>query len=178
MFGNIWVNRLLSDWQLAPIIRAISGRRFSVTTGSDNSRTGLNNDRPIQVGPNAYTTSKVCPLATQPCETYLSPVGIAFAANPVGTFGNSARNALQGPGAVNVDVTLSRSFPIHERIRLEVRFEAFNVINRANFDNPTSGLSSSQFGLITQTQQPPGGSVLLASVGDPRIQQFAMKVHF
>jgi hypothetical protein len=75
-------------------------------------------------------------------------------------------------------VTLSRTFPIHERIRLEARAEAFNVINRANFDNPTGNLSSSQFGLITATQSSPGGSLLLASVGDPRILQFALKLHF
>ena len=103
---------------------------------------------------------------------------IGDAANPIGTFGNSGRNALQGPGALSVDVTLSRSFQIHERIRLEARFEAFNVINRANFDNPTGAINSSNFGLITQTQQPPSGSLLLASVGDPRILQFALKLHF
>jgi hypothetical protein len=176
--SNPWVNRLLSNWQLAPIIRAISGRRFSVTTGSDNSRTGMGNDRPIQIASNAYATSSTCPLATTSCVSYLSPAGVAFLANPVGTFGNSGRNALQGPGALNVDVTLSRTFPIHERIRLEARFEAFNVINRANFDNPTTALNSSNFGLITGTAQAPGGSLLLPSIGDPRILQFALKLHF
>lgn len=176
--NNPWVGRFLSNWQLAPIIRAISGRRFSVTTGTDNSRTGLNNDRPIQIAPNAYASSSVCPLATTPCERYLAPAGVAFVANPVGTFGNSGRNALQGPGALSVDVTLSRSFPIRERIRLEARAEAFNVINRANFDNPNGALNSSNFGLITATQASPGGSLLLPSVGDPRILQFALKLHF
>jgi hypothetical protein len=109
---------------------------------------------------------------------YLAPVGVAFIANPVGTFGNSGRNALQGPGALSVDVTLSRTFPIRERIRLEARAEAFNVINHANFDNPQNTLTSSQFGLITQTAPAPGGSLLLPAVGDPRILQFALKLHF
>ena len=176
--SNPWLSRLLSGWQLAPIIRAMSGRRFSVLTGTDNSRSGLGNDRPIQVGPNAYASSSTCPLATQPCMRYLAPVGVAFIANPVGTFGNSGRNALQGPGALSVDVTLSRNFPIRERIRLEARAEAFNVINHANFDNPQNTLTSSQFGLITQTAPAPGGSLLLPAVGDPRILQFALKLHF
>jgi len=176
--GNPWVNRLLSNWQLAPIIRAISGRRFSVTTGSDRSLTGMGNDRPIQIASNAYATSSTCPLATQSCVAYLAPAGVAFAAAPLGTFGNSGRNALQGPGALNVDITLSRSFPIRDRFRLEARFEAFNVINRANFDNPTTAISSSNFGLITNTAAAPGGSLLLPSIGDPRILQFALKLHF
>ncbi len=184
--GNPWVNRLLSNWQLAPIIRAISGRRFSVTTGSDRSLTGMGNDRPIQIAPNAYATSSNCPLATQACVAYLAPspgqsptgAGVAFNPSPLGTFGNSGRNALQGPGALNVDVTLSRTFTIRERLRLEARFEAFNVINRANFDNPSTALSSSTFGLITNTAGAPGGSLLLPSIGDPRILQFALKLHF
>jgi hypothetical protein len=176
--GNPWTSRLLSHWQVAPIIRAISGRRFSVTSGTDNSRTGLNTDRAIQVSPNAYATSPVCPLATTSCVKYLAPAGVAFAQNPVGTFGNSGRNTLQGPGALSVDMTLSRSFPIRERMRLEARFEAFNLINHANFDNPNGALNSSNFGLITATQSSPGGSLLLPSVGDPRILQFALKLHF
>ena len=176
--NNPWISRLFSNWQLAPIIRAQSGRRFSVTTGTDNSRTGLNNDRPVQVGPNAYATTSTCPLATTACVSFLAPSGVAFIPNPIGTFGNSGRNALQGPGALSVDLTLSRSFQMTERFRLEARAEAFNLINRANFDNPSGNLSSSQFGLITGTAGAPSGSLLLPSIGDPRILQFALKLHF
>ena len=87
---------------------------------------------------------------------------------------------MRGPGQVNVDVGLSRIFPIHEAIRLEVRGEAFNVINRVNYvssGTTNSGiagiangginlnLSSATFGRIT-------------SAGDPRILQIAMKLYF
>jgi hypothetical protein len=176
--GNPWASKILSGWQLAPIIRAMSGRRFSVTTGTDNSRNGTNNDRPNQIAAQAYSSSAVCPLATQPCERFLLPVNAAFVANPIGTSGNSGRNSLQGPGALSVDMTLSRTFPVTERWRLEARFEAFNVINHANFDNPATAINSSSFGLITATAGAPGGSLLLPSIGDPRILQFALKLHF
>src|SRR5262249_14892368 len=176
--GNPWLGRLLSNWQIAPIVRVTSGRRFNVTSGSDNSRTGLNNDRPIVIAADAYASTSVCPLATTSCVKYLSPVNVALAQNPVGTFGNLGRNALQGPGSVSVDMTLSRRFPIRERFVLEARFEAFNVINHANFDNPTTALNSANFGLITATAQAPGASLLLPSIGDPRILQFALKLHF
>ena len=41
-----------------------------------------------------------------------------------------------------------------------------------------SGTVTDNFGLITATQSSPGGSLLLPSVGDPRILQFALKLHF
>ena len=62
----------------------------------------------------------------------------------------------------NLDVALSRSFQVRESHRLEARFEAFNSLNHVNFANPTSSLSSAQFGRIT-------------SAAAPRILQFAMK---
>jgi carboxypeptidase family protein len=176
--SNNWTNRLLSHWQIAPIVRAVSGRRFNVTSGTDNSRTGLNNDRPIVIGSNPYSSSSTCPLATTPCLKYLSAANVALAPNPVGTFGNVGRNAFRGPGSLNFDVTLSRSFPIAERYRLEARFEAFNVINHPNFENPAGALNNSNFGLITAQPASPSASALLPSIGDPRILQFALKFHF
>ena len=79
------------------------------------------------------------------------------------------------PGIFDVDVALSRRFHISERQYIEIRAEAFNIQNRANFLSPstvslaggTSGaaLNSSTFGRIQ------------ADVG-PRIMQFALKYSF
>jgi len=49
---------------------------------------------------------------------------------------------------VNVDVALSREFPVRERMRFELRFEAFNLFNHPNFSNPDNFLSDSTFGQI------------------------------
>ena len=154
--GNPLVSRLLSNWRLAPIVRATSGQALTVTSGKDNSLTGLNNDRPFQVLPNPYP-------ARQGPQQWILPS--AFVQNPTGTFGNVGRDALRGPGVLNVDVALSRIFAFRERTRLEARFEAFNAINHANFSNPNTNLSSATFGTITGT-------------ADPRILQFALKLHF
>ena len=169
--GGSWMRRITGGWQLAPLIRATSGAALSVTSGADNSRTGLNNDRPLQIAANPYVSGGTpCPLATQLCVAWLRPSGQAFIQNPVGTFGNVGRDALRGPGALNFDLSLSRIFAITERYRLQARFEAFNAINHANFGNPATNLSSSTFGLITGTAS--------GSVGEPRILQFALKLHF
>jgi hypothetical protein len=173
--SNPWVSRLLSNWQLAPIIRATSGRAITVTSGKDNSKNGTGNDRPNQVIADVYQATTPC--VGQFCKSYFTAG--AFAQNPTGTTGNVGRDSVRGPGALNIDVKVSRSFPFRERFRLEVRADAFNLINHANFDNPDTNLShTSTFGLITATAPPPGGSVLLPAVGDPRIFQFALKLHF
>jgi hypothetical protein len=47
---------------------------------------------------------------------------------------------------VGFSLSFSRSFVLYE---LEARFEAFNALNHANFDNPGASISSSTFGRIT-----------------------------
>ncbi len=84
-------------------------------------------------------------------------------------------NHLEGPGYVDLDLSISRRFPITERQNLEIRFEAFNVANHPNFLNPsTSNLAGG-----------PNNTVMTATnfgkiQGDvaPRIMQFAIKYAF
>jgi hypothetical protein len=102
---------------------------------------------------------------------YLNPA--AFAQNASGTFGSLGRNVIRYPGALNFDASLSRVFQLKERLKLEARAEAFNLINHTNFTAYSAnaygglvgGLNSSTFGQIQ-------------SASDPRIWQFALKMHF
>jgi hypothetical protein len=162
--GSTVVKHLLADWQFAPIIRAISGDPLTVYTGVDNSRTGMimglspgiSNDRPNQVLSNPYP-------ANQSPASWINPA--AFVANPVGTFGNMGRNELRGPGKLNFDVALSRLVRIREGAAFEIRAEAFNAINHTNFGDPVVTLNQATFGRIL-------------TAADPRILQFALKLHF
>jgi hypothetical protein len=157
MHGDGWVAHLLSGWQLAPIVTVASGMAINVTTGKDNSLTGIGLDRPNLALSNAYNTADPNP------RTWLSPA--AFVANPIGTFGNLGHDAVYGPGRINVDLSLSRTFRMTERVSLEARGEAFNAINHVNYNNPSTSLNSSTFGRIT-------------GAADPRIMQVSMKLHF
>lgn len=100
-------------------------------------------------------------------------LGNVYAYTPV------RRNAFFGPGMMRVDTSLSRLFPIREAMQFELRFEAFNLINKMNI-RPTSGIGSasgingSTFGFITSAP----GAGFLPSDYDPRILQFAAKLHF
>jgi hypothetical protein len=174
--GHSFTAHLLGNWQLAPLVRALSGIPLNVSTGLDSSLTGVNSadspERPnLVAGVNPYSTDLGSNLQ------FLNPA--AFTQNAPGTYGNLGRNVLRGPAQVQFDLALTRIFGIRESLRLEVRAEAFNVINHTNLIAPATGTgipgisssgislsrSASNFGRIT-------------SAGDPRILQFAMKLYF
>src|ERR1700734_769699 len=89
---NAWAMGLLSGWKISPILTARSGQPLNITTGTDNSRTGLGNDRPDQVASNVYESNQNA-CKTAPCVQWLMPGNTAFIPNPVGTYGNVGRNA-------------------------------------------------------------------------------------
>ena len=65
----------------------------------------------------------------------------AFAAPAPGTFGNLGRNAFSGPSFRQLDMTLAKRFRFSETMNLEFRAEFFNILNTANFANPSTTLS-------------------------------------
>jgi hypothetical protein len=175
--GNSFLDHVVNNWQLAPLISARSGQPLTITTGTDNSRTGLGNDRPNQVLTDVRATSSVC--STQAiCVQWLNSA--AYTPNPIGTYGDVGRNAARGPGYFGLDLALSRLFKINERFSLQARLDAFNILNHTNYVGAfapagqaagasygtlSTGLSSSNFGQVTGAY-------------DPRILQFAMKLYF
>ena len=153
--GSGWAGRLLGNWKL----RASS--RDHRHADQPHLRQGQLADGG-GTGPANQVLVDPYPATRSPSQ-WIIPA--AFVPNPTGTFGTLGRNALRSPGALRVDAAFSREFPITERLRLEARGEGFNVINHANFNAPSTTLSSATFGRIT-------------SAGEPRILQFALKLHF
>jgi hypothetical protein len=145
----------------------------NITTGTDVSLTGVGNDRPNYV-------AGVPPLngSWGPSLQYLNPA--AFQAAAPGSYGNLGRDVFRLPGQLQFDVSLSRIFAVHESVKLEVRGEAFNIINHTNMGSvPTSGIGLSateSTGLSTSRSSATFGRFL--SAGDPRLLQFAMKLYF
>jgi Carboxypeptidase regulatory-like domain len=150
-----WSRHLLDNWQLSSTFNYTSGTWMTPLTGVDDSRTGVDNDRPdvvanpypSQQGPNDWTSAA------------------AFVPNAIGTFGNAGRDSLLGPFSITLDTDLSRFFPVGETRKFEFRFEVFNALNDPDFSSPTMTLTSAEFGRIT-------------GAGNPRILQFALKFWF
>ena len=141
---NAVLRNLLNGWTLSPIINLGSGLPFTVTSGKDNNYDGNSNDRANLVG-NPYLDPHRS-RAQVAAEWFNA---LAFAANPIGTDGTSARNLLDAPGFRNVDMGLFRNFAIHERFKLQFRAEFTNFFNLVSLNAPNAALTSSTFGQIT-----------------------------
>jgi hypothetical protein len=64
-------------------------------------------------------------------------------------FGNLGKFPISGPGFWNLDGSLFRNFQLTERFKLQLRGEAFSVINTPQWNNPTTDFNSASFGMIT-----------------------------
>ena len=176
---------LASDWQFAPNLEIKSAQLFTVTSGSDRALTTTPNQTPNLVSANPYPSNQtvdhwICGSAvTTSCG---SP---AFALPALGTYGNLGYNNLKGPGVFQLNLAVSRNFPIREGKVLQVRAEAFNLPNHLNPFVPNAspvsgnfggvvGLNSPNFGQITSDISGTGG----LSAGDYRVVQLAMKFIF
>ena len=154
-FGNTVLRILASNWRASGIVSARSGSRLNVTTGRDNAFNGQTGQRPDQISDDVYGGTLT---------TYLKRT--AFAQPAAGTFGNYVRNSLVGPAFWTVDLAVSRLIPFGGTQNIELRLEAFNLLNNFNWGNPVLNFGSGTFGQV-RTQ-----------AGDPRIMQFGIKYGF
>jgi hypothetical protein len=158
---NAFLKGLLHGWQANGIGQYQSGGAFTITSGRDNSQTGINRDRA------RFTGVSVEPPAGSDKTVWFNPA--AFAVNDVGTFGTVGRGAFHGPSLFSWDMGFFKSFTITERVNLQFRAEMFNIFNQVNFANPNTNVSGGGFGRITNTHP---------NAGDPRIIQFGLKLAF
>jgi hypothetical protein len=101
------------------------------------------------------------------------------AAALVGQFteGTLGRNAFRGPGDINLDIALAKHFRLFEdKLDAELRLDAFNVFNHANWGNPSGTCSSSTCSPITNIESPEFGQVT-TTLG-PRVVQLALHIRF
>ncbi|HEU0119721.1 MAG TPA: carboxypeptidase regulatory-like domain-containing protein [Bryobacteraceae bacterium] len=150
----------LGGWSVNGIVNLNTGQPFTVTSGVDNARTGAGNQRADLIGDPFYSENR---SRQQIITEYLRKA--VFVPNAIGTYGNLGRNTFFGPGMANVDAGLVKNFQWHERVNTFLRFEAFNVLNRVNLNNPTTAQNNGNFMRIT-------------SANDPRILQVALRVTF
>jgi Carboxypeptidase regulatory-like domain len=146
--GNGFVRALTGGWQVDGILTLQTGLPFSVLAGVDRSLAGVNIDHADVHGPVAVYNGR---SRTSKIAKYFDTS--AFSLPALGTFGTSGRNTIYGPGLANLDAGLFKAIPIHEQMRLELRWETFNSLNRPNFLNPNNSFSSAAFGRITQSNR-------------------------
>ncbi len=140
-------NRVVQGWQVTGIWSASSGLPFNVTDGIDltNQLNITTTPRP-NYNPNgaAYSANGV----SYPACNNTPVIGTAnlwfnptcFSPQAFGTLGNLGREALWGPGLINVDMALLKTTKITERVTLQFRAEVFNLFNRTNLSLPVASV--------------------------------------
>jgi hypothetical protein len=159
-FGSGFADAVLGKWSLTGILALQSGNGITVTSGVDNARSGTGNQRADRNGDPVLPSDR--PTSEKVLQWFDTSV---YSPNALGTFGNSGRNTLRGPGFRNVDLGLHKTFAMGATARLQVRIEAFNAFNWVNLGAPNTSQNSPNFGRIT-------------TAGTPRVMQGALRVSF
>ena len=135
-------NAILGNWQINGIFSSYMGRPYTVYA-SDTS---------LNMPGNMQTADQIKPTVEK-----LGNVGdagtffdtSAFDRVTEVRFGTVGRHTMRGPGVVNTDFSLFRSFKITEKLDMQFRAEMFNFTNTPHFWSPDSDANSSDFGKIT-----------------------------
>ena len=162
-FGKRWVNsflyelpfarhnRFLGGWQLGGILTMEGGYPFSVncTSGGtyQNTDTTCRADA-LGISPNI---SNPTPNHWFNTAAFVNRTDFVAGVGPY-RFGTSGRNNVLGPGLVALDGSLSKSFRLMERARLDFRSEFFKLPNHPVFANPGATVGTSSYGVISATR--------------------------
>ena len=163
------MQQIFGGWNFSGLLQARTGRPLTISVNRstadlpDGNNSGQRPDLVAGVSP--YPSERTP-------EQWLNIE--AFAVPARGTWGNSPRNFLRGPGLFQVDLSLQKRFTFGGTRNVEFRWEAFNAFNRANLANPNTNLSagSASFGRIT------GPLNLGYGTGTARQMQFMMRMNF
>lgn len=136
---------ILGGWQFNGLFAAYQGRQYTVTASGSSLNMPGNLQTADQVKPNVDKLGLVGDDGTWfDTSAFARPTGARF-----GTVG---RNTMHGPGVINADLSLYRTFKITEQVNVQFRGESFNLSNTPHFANPNSSANSSNFGRILATQ--------------------------
>ena len=165
-------SRILRGWQLSGIATARTGLPVNVVVNRSNSVLPDLFSVSGSERPNIVPGVSLTPPGGKMHQDWINAA--AFAIPAPGTLGNAGRNLVRAPGLWQIDTALSKTIGLTERFSLQLRAEAFNLLNRAQFGKPQANLSSPlSFGVIT-TLVNPGAT----GSGTPRQFQLAARISF
>jgi hypothetical protein len=136
--------RIFGNWDVSGIYQYQSGSPFSVRSNDDFAGVGpgsgaqfWNQTGDPRVAHGAFTDSVVWFDKN------------AFRRPEAGSFGVQPRNGLRNPPFWTTDFGLRKTIPLHDQQRIQLRLEAFNLLNHPNWGGANSNPTSGSFGLIT-----------------------------
>jgi hypothetical protein len=162
MFGSNWnraVDEIVGGWKLAGSdvtyssfpVTASSPANYSSTVFAFTGAARPNQNRPLHIAnrsTQAYWGTGVQGTSCPPDQDNGTCV---FSQQPTTTFGNVRPFSLRGPGYEQIDMAVSKSFPVWKENRIDFRTDFFNAFNIASYQSPDSGVTDANFGQITNT---------------------------
>jgi hypothetical protein len=169
LLANIpgWANQLIGGWQLSSLAKYRSGMPLNITNSGVFPTNYLNAALAVVRPGTAIPENGVDYDQTGTPSLFRNTnASQAFMGQYPGTVGT--RGIVRGPQFFNLDLAVSKSFPLKwEGQHILFRAEAFNALNKVNFNNPTT-LRLDQPAIFGQ----------LSSAADPRVMQFALRYEF
>ncbi|MFY9528295.1 MAG: TonB-dependent receptor [Candidatus Acidiferrales bacterium] len=164
-----WANKIAGGWSISGIATFATGIPVTIMEGKDVSLTGtpLAVDLPNVIAGKILNSTNPRRLDAQSNRIPYFSTGL-FSPETQGQVGNANRRFFHGPGLNNWDMALLKDTRFTETKSLEFRFEAFNVFNHAQFQNPDGNIddnSATGFGVVSKAY-------------DARIMQAALKFKF
>jgi hypothetical protein len=163
------LHAIATDWTVSGIARFTSGLPVTLLNNNDTSLLG---SIPNGINNNGVDTpawsARSLSLHTNPRAGQSVFDASQLTLPALGTMGNARRRFFSGPGSENFDATLSRTLFVQDSRALEVRAEAFNLANHAQFFGAASvegNISSTSFGQAV-------------SAASPRLMQLALRYRF
>jgi hypothetical protein len=173
--GMKFVNSVLGGWQFSGIFTAASGTPFTATMSNtnvaDNGSTGgsARLRMPDWIANQSFNSI----IHPNNPNQYFSTAN--FVLPPTNIYGDLGRGTFIGPGLMNFDMNLAKSFPLRfrEGTRLEFRADLFNLFNRANFAEPQSQVMNGNNGALIAS-----AGTITSTVTKSRQVQFSLKLVF
>jgi hypothetical protein len=136
---------ILGGWQVSNIMSLSSGFPRDPSAGQDRANTGSTNRPNVVAGQDPND-------GPQTIQQWFNTA--AFALQPQFVHGNAERNSIVGPGIFNFDMSILRNFRFGGSRSLQLRLEAFNAFNQPVWNDPTTSVTSSNYGRILSTRKP------------------------
>jgi Carboxypeptidase regulatory-like domain/TonB-dependent Receptor Plug Domain/TonB dependent receptor len=140
-----YLNAALGNWRVGVLETLQSGPPFTVLTAANTTNAFPAGPlRPNLVGDPSLSSDQRTLSRWFDTSAFADPAPF--------TFGNSPRSVLRGPGIATTDLTLEKSIAIAGPVKADVRVEAYNLLNRANFNIPGFTLGAPDFGVISSAR--------------------------
>ncbi len=199
-------NLLIGGWQLSniflwqsgpfesPYFPSGEGDPSGTGSGLTSSNTGFDpghrNQAPDRVGGVAIkpgnrtrmnwanTAAFTCPGFPnwQPGTACTTGSGTGAAPLPIGRFGNAGVGSIVGPGTVTLSTGLAKNVALTERVHLRLEGTFTNILNHTNLGDPNVNISSSSFGLVSNTIG--AGTFQSSDNGGARTGQVSARIDF